>query len=220
MLRQSDRDVSRDTPQEANLIFAAEGTLAKGAVGPIPTAPEPDPTGRQGRSRSHRARAGKSRGTGAATFWKMWSTYKDVAHLVTAAALVFAHARNMAGSQPFGPFGLSSDQFGQFMMTMLMPDLIIAVALSFERLGLSFVPHGHEEPTLDPERLWRIPPDINVVPIPPPVRKIRPEDLVVLDERRAGNRGKVKGRLAQPEPTNGQERQLRPRRAGPNSSRA
>jgi hypothetical protein len=134
----------------------------------------------------------KSRGTGGATFWKMWSTYKDVAHLVTAATLVSAQARIMADHKPFGPFGLSSDQIGQFTMTMLMPDLVIAVALSFERLGLNFVPHGLEEPTLDPETLWRIPPDINVVPIPPPVRKIRPEDLVVLDERRAGNRGKGK----------------------------
>jgi hypothetical protein len=77
-------------------------------------------------------------------------------------------------------------------MTLLMPDLVIAAALSFERLGLSHVPHALGEPNLDPETLWRIPPDINVVPIPPPVRKIRPQDLVVLNERRAGNRGKGK----------------------------
>jgi hypothetical protein len=134
----------------------------------------------------------KSRGTGGATLWKMWSTYKDAAHLVTAATLVFAHARNMAGPKPFGPFGLSSGQFGQFTMTMLMPDLIIAVALSCECLGLGFVPHGLEQPTLDPKTLWRIPPDINVVPIPLPVRKIRLEDRVILNKRRAGNRGKGK----------------------------
>jgi hypothetical protein len=132
----------------------------------------------------------KSRGTGGATLWKMWSTYKDAAHLVTAATLVSAQARIMADHKPFGPFGLNSDQIGQFTMTMLMPDLVSAVALSFERLGLSFVPHGLEEPTLDPESLWRIPPDINVVPIPPPVRKIRLEDRVVLNKRQAGNRGK------------------------------
>jgi hypothetical protein len=131
----------------------------------------------------------KSRGTGAANLWKIWSTYKDVAHLVAAATLVFAQAREMAGRKPFGAFGLSPDQLGQFSMTLLMPDLVIAVALNFERLGLTFVPHALEEPTLDPETLWRIPPDINIVPIPPPVRKIRPQDLVTLNERRAGNRG-------------------------------
>jgi hypothetical protein len=119
----------------------------------------------------------KSRGTGAASLWKMWSSYNDVAHLVTAAALVFAQVRIMADNKPFGPFSLNSGQFGQFTMTMLMPDLVIAVALSFERLGLGFVPRALDEPTLDPETLWRIPPDINVVPIPPPERKIRPEDL-------------------------------------------
>jgi hypothetical protein len=134
----------------------------------------------------------KSRGTGTANLWKIWSTYKDVAHLVTAATLVFAQVRNMAGPKPFGSFGLSPGQWGQFTMTLLMPDLVIAVALSFERLGLSHVPHALEEPNLDPETLWRIPPDINVVPIPPPVRTIRPQDLVVLNERRAGNRGKGK----------------------------
>jgi hypothetical protein len=132
----------------------------------------------------------KSRGTSDANLWKMWSIYKDVAHLVTAASLVFAQAQSMTDGKSFGPFGLSLDQFGQFNMTMLMPDLVIAVALSFEHLGLSFVPYALEEPTLDPETLWRIPPDINVVPIPPPVSKIPPQGLVALNERRAGNRGK------------------------------
>jgi hypothetical protein len=134
----------------------------------------------------------KSGGTGAANLWKMWSTYKDVAHLVTAAALVFAEARIVAVRKPFGPFGLSADQFGHLTMAMFMPDLVIAAALSFEHLGLSFVPYGLEKPTLAPETLWRIPPNINVVPIPPLVRKIRPQDLLVLRERRAGNRGKGK----------------------------
>jgi hypothetical protein len=134
----------------------------------------------------------KSQGTSAASFWKMWSTYKDVAHLVTAASLVAAEARTMNERKRFGSKGLPSNQLGQFILTMLMPDLVIAVALSFEHLGLSFVPQGLEEPTLDRKTLWCIPPEINVVPIEPPVRKIRPQDLVILNERRAGNRGKGK----------------------------
>jgi hypothetical protein len=79
-----------------------------------------------------------------------------------------------------------------------MPDLVLAVALEFERLGLDVVPHARAEPTLDPETLWRIPPDINVVPLPPPARKIGGQDLAVLNERRAGNRGKAKGRKTTP----------------------
>jgi hypothetical protein len=76
-------------------------------------------------------------------------------------------------------------------MTMLMPDLVLAVGLEFERVGLSAVPHVRTEPILDPAAVWRIPPDVNVEPLPPPVRKIRAQDLVVLNNRRAGNRGKA-----------------------------
>jgi hypothetical protein len=134
----------------------------------------------------------RSRGTKAATLWKIWSTYKDVAHLVAAATLVCAEARTRFRGRPFGPSGLSIIQFLPFQMAMLMPDLVIALALEFERLGLDVATHARAEPTLDPETLWLTPPDINVVPIPPPVRKIRPQDLAVLNKRRAGNRGKAK----------------------------
>jgi len=52
-------------------------------------------------------------------------------------------------------------------------------------------PSDWSEPKFDPNTLWRIPPDINVVPLPPPSRNIRPQDLCVLNKRRAGNRGRV-----------------------------
>jgi hypothetical protein len=119
----------------------------------------------------------------------VWSIYKDVAHLVAAALPISTEAGVIAARESLGPFGLNSDQFGPFIITMLMPDLVIAVALWFERLGLSFVPQALEAPMFDPDTLWRIPSDINVVPIKPPVRKIRPQDLAILNERRAGNRG-------------------------------
>jgi hypothetical protein len=140
----------------------------------------------------------KSRGTGAATLWKNWSTYKDAAHLVTAATLICAEARARFRDKPPGPDGLSFNQFVPFQMAMLLPDLVLAVGIEFERLGLSVVPHARTEPTLDPETLWRIPPDINVAPLPPSIRKIRPQDLVVLNNRRAGNRGKANLRKTTP----------------------
>jgi hypothetical protein len=76
-------------------------------------------------------------------------------------------------------------------MALLMPDLVLAVAMEFERLGLGLVSDSRAEPALDPDTLWRIPVDIKVVPVPPPVRKLRPEDIVVLNNRRAGNRGRA-----------------------------
>jgi hypothetical protein len=39
---------------------------------------------------------------------------------------------------------------------------------------------------LDPETLWRIKTDANVVPVPPPVRKINSKGTAVLNAQRAG----------------------------------
>jgi hypothetical protein len=132
----------------------------------------------------------KSRGTQASTLWENWSTYKDVAHLVTAAALITVEARQMRRQQSFGPGGLRVNQFVPFQMTMLMPDLVLAVGVEFERVGLGAAPYARTQPALDAEGLWRIPPAINVVPLPAPVRQISRHDLGVLNKRRAGNRGK------------------------------
>jgi len=140
----------------------------------------------------------KSWGTGASTLWKIWSVYRDVAHLVPAAILICADARARYRNKPLGPLGLNLNQFLPFKMAMLMPDLVLAVALEFERVGLSVVSRGHTKPTLNSRTLWRIPPDINVQPLPPPARQIRAQDLMVLHNRRAGNRGKANVRKTNP----------------------
>jgi hypothetical protein len=134
------------------------------------------------------AATAKSVGTGTSTLWKDWSAYKGVAHLVTAAALICADARTRYRIEPLGPFGLSWDQCRPFQMAFLMPDLVLAVALDFERLGLSIVSHVRTEPTLHPQTVYRIPPDINVTLLPQLKRKIRRQDVSVLNSRRAGNR--------------------------------
>jgi hypothetical protein len=140
----------------------------------------------------------KGRGTGAASLWQLWDRYKDVAHLVTAATLICAEARTRAAGKPFGPFGLQLNQFGPFQMAMLMPDLVLAVALEFERRGLSHVPHARTDPVFDPETLWRIPANINVAALPPPARRIRSQDKSILQARRAGNRGRANQRQTTP----------------------
>jgi hypothetical protein len=73
---------------------------------------------------------------------------------------------------------------------MMMPDFVLALALSLQEYGLNSIPHSRNEPMLDPETLWRIAPDLNVVAVPPPVRKVSREALAILNARRAGNRGK------------------------------
>jgi hypothetical protein len=47
----------------------------------------------------------KNRGTKASSLWKLWSTYKNVAHLVAAATLICAEARIESRIRPFGPLG-------------------------------------------------------------------------------------------------------------------
>ena len=115
----------------------------------------------------------KSKGTGTAKLWEIWKTYKDVAHLVTAAVLVAAEAQTRHRS---APYGLKLHQFQPYRMAMLLPELVISVAMTIEDYGLQQVAHGRTEPMFDPELLWRIPADINLTPVAPPVRKITKKD--------------------------------------------
>jgi hypothetical protein len=137
----------------------------------------------------------KSKGTGKAKLWEIWQTYKDVAHLVTAAVLISFEAKRR---HQRAPFGLKFHQFQPYRMAMLLPELVISVAMTFENYGLEHVAHGRTEPMFDPESLWRIPADINLTPLPPPDRKITKTDRAVLNARRAGNRGKTKRRRTTP----------------------
>ena len=132
----------------------------------------------------------KGIGTSKAHLWDKWKTYKDVAHLVTAATVISADAHERAKVKPFGEFGLASQQLQPLQIAMLLPDFVLAVGLSLQNYGLAYVPQAREEPMLDPETLWRIGADINILPVAPPVRKINGVGIDVLNARRAGNRGK------------------------------
>jgi hypothetical protein len=135
------------------------------------------------------------KGTGAAKLWEIWKRYKDAAHLITAAVLVAAEVQTRNRQ---APYGIRLHQFQPYRMALLMPELVIAVALTIEKYGLEFVTQGRAEPLFDPETLWRIPTDINVAPIFLPVRKITTTDVVVLNARRAGNRGQANRRKTTP----------------------
>ncbi len=131
----------------------------------------------------------RARGAHAANLWRAWKEYKDVAHLVAAATIISAEVRRRAKTRPFGELGLGADRLPPFTIAMLMPDFVLSLALSFQEYGLSSIPQSREQPMLDPENLWRIAPDMNVVAVPPPVRKVSREAIAILNARRAGNRG-------------------------------
>jgi hypothetical protein len=136
----------------------------------------------------------KSWGTGASNLWKLWGIYKDVAPVVTAATLICFEARRRYYARPLGPFGLSATQIIPLQMPLLMPDFVLAVAMEFERYGLRTASKAHAKSALDLDTLWRIPADINVVPITPPTRPLGRQDIVILNNRRAGNRGRARQR--------------------------
>jgi hypothetical protein len=100
---------------------------------------------------------------------------------VTAAILITAEAKER---------GLSDLQIQPVRIVMLVSELVLGVAMSFERYGLEADVHGREEPLFDPNALWRIPENIGIAPIDPPTRRIRASDVKLLNARRAGHRGK------------------------------
>lgn len=137
----------------------------------------------------------KSLGTSEPTFWSAWKAYKDVAPLVSATILIWANARIVFSGEYVAAFRthddaepLEPDRLLPFHIVMLMPDLVLAVGRSFEEFALTI--GGRPDAGPDPKTLWRIPEDVNVEPVPPPSRNIRPLDKLILNTRRAGNRGR------------------------------
>src|SRR5262249_33592882 len=74
-----------------------------------------------------------SRGVGIANLWECWKSYKDVAHVVTAATIIRSEVTSRAKARsldtdlegflrPFGDFGLEAGQFQPFTIAMMMPD--------------------------------------------------------------------------------------------------
>jgi hypothetical protein len=141
------------------------------------------------------AKNAKTLGTSEATFWSAWKAYKNAAPLVAATVLICANTRRVFtdeyvaafrthdDAEPISPYWLIP-----FHMVLLMPDLVLAIGRGFEEFALTI--SGRPDAGLDPDTLWRVPEDVNVAPVVPPIRKIRPADKLILNSRRAGNRGR------------------------------
>jgi hypothetical protein len=137
----------------------------------------------------------KALGTSEPTFWSAWKAFRDVAPLVTATIIIWDNARRVFRNEYLGAFRahedaepITLDQLSPFHITLLMPDFVLAVGRSFEEFASTI--SGRPDAGLDPAALWRIPEDINVAPILPPPRNIRLVDKLILNARRAGNRGR------------------------------
>jgi len=130
----------------------------------------------------------RARGAKQPSLWRHWGEYKDVAHLIAAVTLV---CFDMQTRNRQKPLGLGLQELLPARVVCLVPDLVLGVALTYQTYGLSRTAKGGAEPMLDPETIWRISPDINIDPVPPPSRRLLSEEIIVLNARRAGNRGQA-----------------------------
>jgi hypothetical protein len=126
-----------------------------------------------------KAAQSRSKGRSTASSWRVWTEFKDVAHLVAAAVLLLAEA-NLRIERERWPAQLSA-----YRIVMLAPEAVLAVGKFFEQYGLEAEVHGRDDPLFDPKTIWRIPDWINLKPVPPPRRKLTRSDVQVLHYRRA-----------------------------------
>jgi hypothetical protein len=126
-----------------------------------------------------KAAQSRSKGRSAASLWRVWTEFKDVAHLVTAAMLLLADAKTRIVREGW------SAQLSAYRIVMLVPEAVLAVGKSFQQYGLDVEVHGRDDPLFDPSTIWRIPDWMNVEPLPPPPRKLTRSDVQVLHDRRA-----------------------------------
>lgn len=124
----------------------------------------------------------RSRGSRQSTLWRHWTTYKDVAHFIAAVGAVCFDIQQRHREEPFG---IGLPELLPILVVSLFADLVIAVALTYQAYGLE------KQPIFDPATLWRVPEDINIHPLPAPVRGVLAEEIAILNARRAGNRGRA-----------------------------
>jgi hypothetical protein len=74
---------------------------------------------------------------------RFWSQYRDVAHLITAAAFLASRVQSGTGSV--------------FTTAWTSPDAVIGIADGFELFGLSNKPHGKTDTFLAADTTWRLP---------------------------------------------------------------
>jgi hypothetical protein len=122
----------------------------------------------------------RSKGRSRPSQWRIWSEFKDVAHLVAAAMLLLGNAEAEMGTKTEWSPPLSA-----YGVVILAPEAVLAVGKSWQGYGLGVVAHGRDDPLLDPETVWRIPDWINVEPLAPPARKLTRSNLKTLQDRRA-----------------------------------
>lgn len=108
-----------------------------------------------------------------ATLSKDWSDFRDVSHLITAAAAV-----------AFLCGDISNGASAVLTPVLLVPEVVLALGLAFQEFGLTFKPYRQCEPILPSRTLWRIPTTNQIPALPIPVRRLSDPDLDYLVTKR------------------------------------
>jgi hypothetical protein len=109
----------------------------------------------------------------------VWSSFRDVAHVITASAYL-AHC------------ALKAEDPGAILSAMLLaPDIVVPLAGAFQQFGLATKPHGRDVPILNPETLWRIPDAHLPQNLFLPVRTLTQRQLELLETRKARKKYKA-----------------------------
>jgi hypothetical protein len=109
-----------------------------------------------------------------------WRRLKDVAHLITATVLLAHEAitRNKDES-----WDIPAKRMHPYHIALMVPEVILAVAMEYQAYGLEAIPHSREETLLSPETIWRIPDEINIAPLAPPVTPMTSAQKALLKKR-------------------------------------
>ena len=104
-----------------------------------------------------------------------WSKFRDVAHLITAAAFL-AEKGQGTGKPHAGTI---------FNAVWLAPDATLSLAFGYQEFGLRLRPHGQKKPILHEDTLWRIPANAEPEKLLLPVRRLTEAQVALLETRRA-----------------------------------
>jgi hypothetical protein len=101
------------------------------------------------------------------------SDFRDVAHLVTAAAAIAAAGKERTEQE---------DAAAVLTPLLYVPEVVLALGRAYQQFGLSLRPHVASGPILPRKSLWFIPNDAPVLPLP--VRHLSDADFDYLSKKR------------------------------------
>jgi hypothetical protein len=116
-----------------------------------------------------------------------WARFRDVAHLIVAAANLASRAKDAKEAEEGGD-GEPAVGASIGAALLIAPDAVACLATGYEMFGLAHLSFAQREPLLSPGTTWRVPPELR--PARPPIvhRLLTQEQKDFLGTRRAAKK--------------------------------